>query len=219
MGALASIISAISDDVVAALADASYPPLTQDQSGNAGAILVGPEAAFEQTSPPRIIFEPKGSKFVTAEWASNSATLTTLERQNQTKLRTIGGEDITFDVKVWGAAGTGRAVDDYDVTRAIYHQIRASLHKLIPGAYEIEESGKFVTESNIVRDGMQFVFGVTLLTPILDALLPYDAVNYSDAERATLVDSLSAPDDVAPSDGPIVFVATDGGSESFPEDP
>ncbi len=219
MGALSSIISAISTDVVAALADASYPPLTPDQSGNAGAILVGTAAAFEQTCPPRIIFEPKGSKFVAAEYASNSATLSTLERQNQSALRTIGGEDITFDVRCWGAAGTGNPVDDYDVTRALYHQVRASLQKLMPGSFEIEEAGKFTTGTNVVRDGREFVFSVTFFTPILDALLPYDIVNYSDAERATLVEELHAPADVVPSDGPIVFVGTDGGSESFPEDP
>lgn len=196
-GALATIIGAISDDVVSSLADAGYPPLTSDQSGNAGAILVGSAAAFEQTSPPRIIFEPKGSKFVAAEYASNSYDMASTERANQSSMRTIAGEDINFDVRCWGAAGTGNPVDDYDVTRALYHQVRASLQKLMAGSFEIEESGKYTTGTNVVRDGREFVFGVTFNTPVLDALMPYALANESSDVHAALVTTLHAPPDVA----------------------
>jgi hypothetical protein len=198
-GALATMISLVSADVVTALAAAGYPPLTPDQSGNAGGILIGPAAAFEQTSPPRIIFEPKGSKFVAAEYYSASATLTTDERRAQSVARTIAGEDISFDVRCWGAANTGVMVDDYDVTRALYHQVRASLQSLMPGAFEIEESGKFVVESNVVRNGVAFVFGVTFLTPVLDALMPYAFANQTQAARTVVVETLHAPAGVLPS--------------------
>ncbi len=213
MGALAEIIDTISDDVVAALALAGYPPLTVDQSGNAGAILVGPVAVYEQTSPPRIIFEPKGSKFVAAEYASNSAELDTLERRNQIAMRTIAGEDVMFDVHCWGAANTANPVDDYDVTRAIYHQIRASLQKLMPGAFEIEEAGKWITESNVVRNGMSFVFGVTFLTPVFDALVPYAFPNRTTAQQATSVAVVYAPDDVA-GNGTETIESPDGDTEA-----
>lgn len=212
-GALGTLIAAVSDDVVQALASAGYPALTPNQSGGAGRILVGPAAAFEQTSPPRIIFEPKGSKFVAAEYASASANLDTLERQNQIAARTIAGEDIAFDVHCWGAAGTGNMVDDYDVTRALYHQVRASLQSLMPGAFEIEESGKFVVTSNVVRHGVAFVFGVTFLTPVLDALMPYAFANESAATQAAVVEGLYAPSDVV-GVGSELVVAPDGSSES-----
>lgn len=208
-GALGTIIAAISEDVVAALAAAAYPPLTPDQSGNAGKILVGPAAAYEQTSPPRVIFSPVGSSFVSAEYSSASSTLTTLERRNQAAARTIAGEDISFEVRCWGAANTGDMVDDYDVTRAIYHQIRASLHKLMPGAYRIDESGSYVVESNIVRHGVAYVFGVTFLTPVLDGLMPYAFANESAAAQSAVVENLYAPSGVAAA-GPHELISPDG---------
>lgn len=196
MGALATIIQAISDDVVAALAAASYPPLAPRADGTAGAILVGTAANYEQAAPPRIIFEPAGSKFKTAEYGSASVTLNTTERRNQKALRTIAAEDISFLVRCWGAAGTGYPVDDYDVTRALYHQVRASLQKLMPGAFAIEESGNFTRGTNVALDGREFTFGVTFFTPILDGLLPYAVPNRTTQQIATVVENLYAPEDV-----------------------
>lgn len=195
-GALATIIAAISEDVVAALASASYPPLTPDASGNAGAILVGSAALYENSSPPRIIFEPKGSKFSAADYASASATLDTQERRNQGVLRTIAAEDVMFDVRCWGAAGTSNPVDDYDVTRALYHQVRASMQKLMPGAFAIESSGAFTKSSNINRDGREFVFGVTFFTPVMSDLVPFSLVNEGSTAIDANVESLYAPADV-----------------------
>lgn len=196
MGALKRIIGAISDDVVAALAAGGYPPLTPDASGRPGKILIGTAENYEMSSPPRIIFEPLGSKFVAPEYASNSSDLDTEERRNQNALRTIAGEDIAFLVRCWGAANSDDAADDFDVTRALYHQVRASIHKLLPGAYEIEESGEFTKSSHINRSGREYTFGVTFLTPVLDGLIPYAAANYSPAETATEVESRYAPSNV-----------------------
>lgn len=187
MGALATIITAISDDVVAALAAAGYPPLTPDAGGGAGKILIGTAALYEQAAPPRIIFEPSGSKFSTAEYASASATLATTERKNQRSLRTIAAEDVMYTVRCWGVSPTGDIADDYDVTRGLYHQVRASMEKLIPGAYMIDETGKYPAGSNVNRSGREFVFGVTIFTPVLDALVPFGVVNQTDAQRAAVV--------------------------------
>lgn len=193
MGALKTIIGAVSDSVVAALDAAGYPPLTPDQSGNAGKILVGTAALFEQVSAPRIIFEPLGSKFGGAEYSSASAALNTLERRHQNAMRTVAAEDVMFAVRVWGAAGTGDPVDDYDVTRALYHQIRASMQSVMPGAFAIDDTGKYTVGSNVVLSGREFVFGVTIFTPILNALMPYDLVNYTSAQIATATARLYAP--------------------------
>jgi len=215
MGALATIIAAISEDVVAALADASYPPLTPDASGNAGAILVGSASTFEQTSPPRIIFEPIGSKFSAADWSSASSTLSTIERKAQNAMRTIAREDFAFNVRCWGASTTGVAVDDYDVTRALYHQIRASLQKLMPGCFSIEESGKFTDSSHAVRSGREYIFGVTFFTPVLDALIPYAVPNRTAAEIAAVVATFRAPSDVA-ADGTDHMITPDGVGSTEP---
>ncbi len=196
-GALSTIIAALSEDVVAKLAAAGYPALTPDASGNAGKILIGSAANYETTAPPRIIFEPKGSKFGTAEYASASASLDTLERRNQGALRTVAAEDIEFDVRCWGAAGTSDPADDYDVTRALYHQVRASLQSLMPGAFSIDSAGKFTTSANINRDGREYVFGVTFLTPVMGNLVPYAIANRTAVARAAIVEGLYAPTGVA----------------------
>jgi len=215
MGALATIIAAVSEDVVAKLAAASYPPLTPDASGNAGKILVGTAANFENTSPPRIIFEPKGSKFSASDYASASASLSTLERRNQGALRTIAAEDIEFDVRCWGAAGTSDPVDDYDVTRALYHQVRSSLQALMPGAFAIEESGKFTESSNVNRDGREFVFGVTFFTPVMSDLVPYALPNRTTAEISAVVEEGYAPAGVA-AVGTDRMILPDGSGSSEP---
>ncbi len=197
MGAIATIVAAISEDVVAALAAAGYPPLTPDASGVAGKILVGSAANYETTAPPRIIFEPKGSKFSAAQYSSASSSLDTLERRNQNALRTIAAEDLNFIVRCWGSAGTTDPVDDYDVTRALYHQVRASMQKLMPGSFAIDESGTFTDSSHVNRDGREYVFGVTFFTPVLSDLAPFALANRTAAEIATVVENLYAPSGVA----------------------
>lgn len=57
MPGLVALISAISDDVVAALAAAGKPPLVD------GKIVIGRVKAEETSAPPRVIFTPRGSLF------------------------------------------------------------------------------------------------------------------------------------------------------------
>ena len=174
-GVLATIIDSISADVVASLAAASYPPLTPDASGNAGKILVGSERLYEQTAPPRIIFEPVGFKWHDAEYYSASATRHTDERRVEGVQRTVAAEDVLIVVRCWGAAGTGSIVDDYDVTRMLAHAVRAALQRKMPGAFSIEETGKFTADTHVNRSGRELVFGLTFFTPVLASLLPFDA--------------------------------------------
>lgn len=190
MGYMATIISEISNDVVAALAAASYPPLVD------GAIVVGTAAEFEQTAPPRIIFDPSpGSKFVSPEYYSADQDFTA-ERRVQNALRTIAGEDLMFAVHCWGAANTGVVVDDYDVTRALYQTVRAVLQKRLPGEHKVEESGKYRTGTNVVRLGRWYTFGLTIFTPVMSGLLPYDRTK------------AYAPDGVAPVGTDLVALPT-----------
>ncbi len=96
----------------------------------------------------------------------------------------------------WGAASTGVIVDDYDVTRALYHAVRAAIHKVAPGAYQIEDGGKYRTGTNLVRRGRWFTFNLTIYTPILTSLVPYDrAVKYApDDVVANGAHSMKFPD-------------------------
>ena len=57
MPGIVALVSQISDDVVASLSAAGYPPLTD------GAILLGRQYVFEASAPPRIIFIPMRSTF------------------------------------------------------------------------------------------------------------------------------------------------------------
>lgn len=215
MGALATIIGSISDDVVSALASAGYPPLTPDASGNPGAILVGTAAMYEVTAPPRIIFEPLGFKLGIMGYASASADLDTLERRNQAALRTIRSKDVQFACRCWGAATTGVTVDDYDVTEALVDQVIASLQKLLPGAHATDETGKYPPGSNINRTGREVVFGVTIFRPILDALVPYALPNRTPTQIAQVVDLLFAPDAVV-HEGTDSLVLPDGSGTTEP---
>ncbi len=187
-GPLAQIIGAVSALVVVNLASAGYPPLTD------GGIVVGTAAEFEQGDAPRIIFDPSpGSKFVSPEWYSASAVIHTAERERQIATRTIAGDNVSFAVHCWGASPNGVVVDDYDVTRALYHAVRAAIHAVAPGAYQIEDGGKYRTGTNIVRRGRWFTFNLTIYTPILTQLVPF--VN----DPATYVSPTAyAPDDSFP---------------------
>ncbi len=171
MGLLADIISAISVAVVANLAAGGYPALAD------GAIVVGTAAEFEQSAPPRIIFDPTpGSEYVSPEYYSGGSTVIhTTERELEGAQRTVSGDNVSFLVHCWGYAGVSAApVDHYDVTRALAHAVRAALQKIVPGAYKIEDKGRYRDTTKIVLMGRWFTFGVTIYTPVLESLVPYD---------------------------------------------
>ncbi len=195
MGYLATIISEISNDVVAALAAGGYPALAD------GGIVVGTAAEFEQTAPPRIIFDPSpGFDLVAPEYYSADQDFTG-ERRVQNAVRTIRGKNTKLLVHCWGAANTGVVVDDYDVTEAYVDAVIAVLQLRLPGEHKTEESGKYRTGTNVVRLGRWMTFGVTIFRPVLATLQPYD--------RARAY----APDGVAPVGTDLVQLPT-GETES-----
>lgn len=182
MNILSGILTALNSEVTARLAAASYPALTDGQ------ILFGTAAQYEQSAAPRIIMVPIGTVFSVRSPNSKSATLDTLERRTQHAQRPIATAGEQFEIRCWGAVDNGTPVDDYDMTRALVHCVRASIHHLAPGAYEIDSSGKFTVGSNIVRSGREFVFGLTIFTPVLTSLLPYDRTRqYAPADVAPII--------------------------------
>lgn len=214
MGAIKTIIQDISDDVVAALAAASYPPLTPYSNGTEGNIRVGTEANSENTSPPRIIFEPMGSTFTPPEYFSASTSLATTERRNQKAFRPIFSDALKFKVRCWGASPIADQADDYDVTRALYHQVLASCQKVLKRSFSVS-SGEFTDNGNVNRKGREFVFELVIYTPILDALAPYALANNTPAELSVEREKLYAPSNVV-ADGELTMIRPDGSSETEP---
>ena len=174
MPAITPIVSAISTDVVAALALAGYPALTD------GAILVGRQHQFEQSAPPRILFVPVRSKFAAKDVYNRSpvATMTpySAEARQQIAQRSILTEMLTFEVRCWGTATPSDPDLDFDITQAYYQQVIISTHLLSAGTYTVEggewTDSKF-SSGQLIRDGREFVFALTFGTPILDKLLPF----------------------------------------------
>jgi hypothetical protein len=184
-GPLSRIIKSISDQVVQSLDDAGYPPLSDGQ------ILVGRSIQFAQSAPPRIMFVPVSSRFSVTNVSSHGTAQELRAERNQ---RAIAREDFTFEVRCWGSADPPDPLDDFDSTRTLYHAVRQAVHILIPGAYRIEESGKWTDasagSSQLIRDGREFVFSLTVFTPVLDRLL----VNPKPSVKGNESVTMTAPD-------------------------
>jgi hypothetical protein len=192
MGTLASVITAISDEVVAQLASGGYPALID------GKIVVGTAAEFEELAPPRIIFDPTpGFKFVTREYYSASTTIDTPERKVEVAQRTIAGRNTGFTVHCWGSSPTRDVTDDYDVTYELADRVRSACQKVMPGAFAIEAAGKFRAGTNITRLGRWLSFDLVIYVPVLSSPLPYDrARQYApdNVAQNTLSDGMRFPD-------------------------
>jgi hypothetical protein len=181
MGLLADFMTALSADVVSALAAGSYPPLVD------GRILFGPARQFEGSRPPRIIVTPVGSVFGPPDLYSASATLGTTERRQQAVMKAQHSERVTFEVRCWGGDSAGSLVADYDLTRALYHAVLASLQRLAPN-HGLDKQGAYTTAGPLTSLGREFVFTTWLDMPVLDTLIPYDnATLYAPATVAPVL--------------------------------
>lgn len=168
MPGIVSLVAAISADVAVGLAAAGYPALTD------GAILLGQQHLVEQSAPPRIIFIPKSSAFSVPSPASASNVSTntpySTEGRRQIAQRSIATDSVTFEVRCWGSSIPADPNNDFDVTQALYQQVIASAHVLCAGAYKVG-NGAWTDTSQLFRDGREFVFSLTLATPVLGTLL------------------------------------------------
>jgi hypothetical protein len=178
---ISSIVTAISNDVVAKLATAGYPPLTD------GRILMGRQHDAESSAPPRIIMTPVSSDFTEKRVTSRSNVNTGSPRQYSTEQlaenaqRSIGTEVIVFEVRAWGTATPPNADQDFDITQALYQQVIASVHLLTAGSYGLSKGqwtdSKGAGATQLVRFGREFVFGISFQTPVLDQLLSFAPTN------------------------------------------
>lgn len=178
MPGIVAIVTAISTDVVTALAAAGYPVLNPLQDGSAGKILLGRQRQFEQAAPNRIIFVPMGSSFGPKGPASASVVAANQayspEALAQIRQRSILTEFLNFEVRVWG---NGTDVDNsFDLTQTYYQQVIRSVHNLCAGVYEATPgiwTDSRIQSSQLVVDGKEFVFGLKFATPVLDVLLQF----------------------------------------------
>lgn len=188
MPGIVALVAAISADVVAKLAAAGYPALTD------GEILLGRQEQFAQSAPPRIIFTPARSSFP-AKDVYNRSLLSLMnpystEALAQIAQRAIRSDNLTFEVRCWGSADPPDPANDFDITQAYYQQVIASVHSLCPGAFSVENgtwTDSTYTSAQLFRDGREFVFGLTFYTPVLDQLLEFAPSNVAPNPTTELV--------------------------------
>jgi hypothetical protein len=188
MALFAEFLTALNADVTAALAAGGYPPLVD------GAILFGPARVFEHSRPPRIIVTPTDPTFSAPEVSSKSATLDTNERKQQAVMMAVHTERVMFEVRCWGGTVSASGIADYDLTRALYHAVLASLQRLVPN-HGLDAKGAWTEAGPIGSLGQEFVITTWLDTPVLDRMLPYDrASQYAPAGVAPVTtDTYIAP--------------------------
>lgn len=181
MGSIADFVNALNADVVDSLATGEYPLLTD------GAILFGRASVFQQSAPPRIIVSPVEFAFGAPDIYSKSSTLGTDERREQNVMLAIHSERFVFEIRCWGGTQPGSGVENYDLTRALYHCVLASLQRLVPN-HGLEGKGSFTEAGAIGALGEEAVFRTWIDMPVLDRMLPYDnATQYAPAAVAPVV--------------------------------
>lgn len=170
-----ALVTLISAHVVAALLEGGYPALTD------GRILLGRQYVAEGSAPPRIVFVPMSAAFS----AKDTYSSTGLPSAAQTANPSLATDTISFEVHCWGAAPDQDPDDDFDYTEVLYQQVIRSVSHIARGACKFTNGSYTNSKANagqMVRDGDEFVFGVTLDRPITTRVVPFER----------------APSDVAP---------------------
>lgn len=93
---ISTIVSAISDDVVAGLSLLGLPPLTD------GAILLGSAMVAQQGAPPRVVFEPLSVRFGPADRSTVASSYPGGDLLAVLQARPLGTALTKFRVHVWG---------------------------------------------------------------------------------------------------------------------
>lgn len=162
-----ALVALISTHVVAALLEGGYPALTD------GAILLGRQYVAEASAPPRIVFVPMGASFSAKDIYSNTG----LPSASQTANPSLATDTINFEVHCWGASLNQNPEDDFDYTEVLYQQVIRSVSTIARGSCAFTNGTYTNSKANagqMVRDGDEFVFGVTLQRPITSRVLPFE---------------------------------------------
>jgi len=174
------VISSISDCLVLGLATAGWPPLRPLVNGATGRIIIANSHTLDQFMPARVVFLPLKSEFGAKDTSRGTARVATnadgydAESRLAVSNPAVATESVTFEVRCWGIASDD-ATDphglDYEYTRALYHGVIAASQLIMPGCYKVER-GAWEIVSHVKRVGREFVFGLTVSTPVLQVMAP-----------------------------------------------
>lgn len=198
---LSSLVAAISTHINAGLSASGNFPLVD------GGVLLGKQHDYEHSDAPRIIFTPIKSTF----GAKDVSSRLPIDSTHPPFERVIGSEMVMFEVRCWGrgpvdATGGTSPDADYDGTQALYQQVVASVNELALGCYEAG-SGEWTDDTKNVRRGREFVFQLSINTPVYARLplanlgspvpaanppsnyVPAGTTNHNGGEVVTLTDT------------------------------
>lgn len=157
-----------------------------------GRILLGREHVYEQSAPPRIVMIPVGGMWGPKSVAnpSNVNGYPSAEVLRQNQQRSIRTENVNFECHVWGAASTPDPENDFDATQVLYHQLVRSAHTRCAGVFDLS-NGQWADQgaqaTQITKSGHEFVFAMSLATPVLGKLLPLAPADVAPEQTSTLV--------------------------------
>jgi hypothetical protein len=190
-----ALVALISNAVVARLTAAGFPSLV------AGQILLGEQHLAVTDAPPKITFVPAtceySSKDISGALPLFTNTPYDAERLVQISNKPVLTEEFTFEVHCW-ATTTDRTDPatipdaDYTFARALAHAVIASVDDLARGVFRCSRG--IWTRQGVVTQGREFVFDLTLFTPVLTQLLPF--VPPGTVGQATIVPDGSTGDSV-----------------------
>ena len=100
-------------------------------------------------------------------------------------------ESVTFEVRCWGMVpSTDDPNGDFDYTQVLYQQVIRSCWNLAVGSFRFQPLGQWtdasITQSQLFRNGREFVFRIELDVPILNELLQYVPIGTTAATTLNL---------------------------------
>ena len=129
-----ALVSAINTEVVARLAAAGYPALTQEIDGSAGKILLGSSFPAEFSSPPRVVFVPQPSKLEgPTRSVMGRAGMPAPEQAAMLSTRAIARMWKSFKVYCWACNFSDQVTPspdpalDYDAADAMAGAVRSAM--------------------------------------------------------------------------------------------
>ena len=210
---ISSIVSAISDDIVAGLALMGRPALSD------GAVLLGAAMVSQQGAPPRVVFEPVSVRFGPADRSMIANTAYGADYLSVLTNRTLGTSIIKFRVHVWGIGDPtpGSVQDpaaDIDATDGLMKQVLRSCLRLSAGIVAFD--GGLFASSARGGDAMLSVCGwyaqvmIEIPTPITDYPLDFASADPATGSRVGVdVQTQMQPGDGSASDlGPLISIPT-----------
>lgn len=210
MGLITTVVSAISDDVVAGLSVMGLPPLTD------GAILLGSAMVAQTSAPPRVVFEPVSTRFGPADRALGGAAGFPPDLAAALLTRTLGTAFVKFRVHCWAIANPAQGSAqipsaDIDALEALLTQVWRSCLRINPGI-TVLDGGLWANSARgadalLAVAGWYAMFYLELPLPITDYPLAWAGDGPGEPPVGVEIDTYIAPGDgSAPEAGPVITI-------------